>query len=82
MSTLDLTFAAPGIAEQVLQCQPCEKLDSDPDYVLIIRSIETSFPQQTECPAQPQWRKDDLVADEVGTNNIPGAAATASILTN
>jgi hypothetical protein len=59
MSTLDLTFATPGIAEQVLQCQPCEELDSDSDHVPIITSIETSVPLQMERPAQPQWRKAD-----------------------
>ncbi|KAI7106877.1 hypothetical protein KC340_g1239 [Hortaea werneckii] len=59
MSTLDLTFATSGIAEQVLQCQPCEELDSNSDHIPIITSIETSVPQQTERPAQPQWRKAD-----------------------
>ena len=59
MSTLDLTFATSGIAEQTLQCQPCEELDSDSDHIPIITSIETSVPQQTERPAQPQWRKAD-----------------------
>jgi exonuclease III len=59
MSTLDLTFATSGIAEQVLQCQPCEELDSDSDHIPIITSIETSVPQQAERPAQPQWRKAD-----------------------
>jgi hypothetical protein len=59
MSTLGLTFATPGIAEQVLQCQPCEELDSDSDHVPIITSIETSVPQQVERPAQPQCRKAD-----------------------
>jgi hypothetical protein len=59
MSTLDLGFATPGFAEQVLQCQPSEELDSDSDHVPIITSIETPVPQQTERPAQPQWRKTD-----------------------
>ena len=53
MGTLDLTFATSGIAEQVLQCQPCEELDSGSDHIPIITSIETSVPQQAECPAQP-----------------------------
>jgi hypothetical protein len=57
MSTLHLSFATSGITEQVLQCQLCEELDSDSDHVPIITSIETLVPQQTECPAQPQWRK-------------------------
>ena len=61
MSTLDLTFATSRIAEQVLQCQPCEELDSDSDHIPIITSIETSVPQQAERPAQPQWRKADWV---------------------
>jgi exonuclease III len=51
MSALDLTFATPGIAEQVLQCQPCEELDSDSDHVPIITSIETPVPQQVERSA-------------------------------
>lgn len=59
MSTLDLAFATPRIAEQVLRCQPCEELDSDSDHVPIITSIETTVPQQVERPAQPQWRKAD-----------------------
>jgi exonuclease III len=59
MSTLDLTFATSGIAEQVLQCQPCEELDSDSDHIPIITSIETSVPQQPERLPQPQWRKAD-----------------------
>jgi endonuclease/exonuclease/phosphatase family metal-dependent hydrolase len=53
MSTLDLAFATSGIAEQVLQRQPCEELDSDSDHIPIITSIGISVPQQAECPAQP-----------------------------
>lgn len=53
MSTLDLAFATSGIAEQVLQHQPYEELDSDSDYIPIITSIGISVPQQAECPAQP-----------------------------
>jgi hypothetical protein len=44
ISTLDLTFATLGIAEQVLQYQPYEELDSDSDYIPIITSIEISVP--------------------------------------
>lgn len=59
MSTLDLSFAMPGITEQVLQCQPCEELDSDSDHIPIITSIEASVPQQAEPTAQLQWHKAD-----------------------
>jgi hypothetical protein len=56
-STLNLSAATPGITEQVLQCQPCEELDSDSDHVPIITPIESSVPGRTERPAQPEWRK-------------------------
>jgi len=59
MSTLDLAFSTPRIAEQVLQCPPCEELDSDSDHVPMITPIETLVPQQAERTAQPQWRKAD-----------------------
>lgn len=43
----------------MLQCQPCEELDSDSDQIPIVTSIGASVPQQAERAARPQWREAD-----------------------